>query len=84
LSLFRQFGASVGTAIVGSLVGSGAVAGGSSAIAEAIHRAIVVLLLAAATVLLCAWFTRDEPLRSTISDEPEPPEAVGRPLLLEV
>ena len=84
LSLFRQFGASVGTAIVGSLVGSGAVAGGSSAIAEAIHRAIVVLLLAAATVLLCAWFTRDEPLRGTISDEPEPPEAVGRPLLLEV
>jgi len=38
LSLFRQFGAAVGTALAGSIVGVGAAAGGGSAVAQAVQR----------------------------------------------
>lgn len=66
-SLFRQFGASAGTALAGSMVGSES---GNSAtvLGEAIQRATLMPFAAALVVIGAAWFTVNRPLRSSMHD----------------
>jgi hypothetical protein len=77
LSLFRQFGASVGTALVGSVVGSGTLAANGADIASFVQQAALLPFLASACVLLAAWFTASHPLRSS-AQEVEPAAAARR------
>ncbi|MBV9545927.1 MAG: MFS transporter [Chloroflexi bacterium] len=63
LSLFRQFGASVGTALAGSMAGADLAAG--------VERAFVLPLAGAAAVLLAGTFTANRPLRASNADAPE-------------
>jgi MFS family permease len=77
MSLFRQFGASVGTALAGSIVGAGVVAGGGLAMAPFVQRAFVLPFAAAVAVLFAAWFTGHRPLRSSLQESDDHEPAVG-------
>jgi len=74
LSLFRQFGASVGTALTGSIVGTGLIAGSGQLgdMAPFVQRAFGLPFAAALAVLAAAWFTANRPLRTTLDEAPAP------------
>jgi len=79
LSLFRQFGASVGTALAGSIVGAGvgsleASAGAdvSSVIGPVVQQAFLLPVVGALAVLAAALVLPDRPLRSTVAEERSP------------
>jgi sugar phosphate permease len=71
LSLFRQFGASVGTALVGSVVGSGTLAANGADIGSFVQQAALLPFLASLCVLLASWFMANHPLRSAAHDMEE-------------
>jgi hypothetical protein len=77
LSLFRQFGASVGTALAGSIVGAGVVAGGGEAMALFVQRAFILPFAAALAVSVAAWFTANRPLRTTLQETEDHEPATG-------
>ena len=62
LSLFRQFGSSVGTALVGAIVGSSVAVVATIEMEGAIHEAVVVQLVAGIVVVLATWLMADLPL----------------------
>jgi EmrB/QacA subfamily drug resistance transporter len=62
MSLFRQFGSSVGTTVVGAIVGASAAVAAVSEMAESIHEAELVQLVAGGLMLFAAWFMADLPL----------------------
>jgi MFS family permease len=68
LSLFRQFGASVGTALAGTIVGAGTLSGGPEAVAPAVQHAFVLPFAASVMILVVAWLTNNLPLRSGAHD----------------
>jgi EmrB/QacA subfamily drug resistance transporter len=68
LSLFRQFGASVGTALAGSIVGAGIAAGSGLAMAPYVQQAFLLPFAAALAVIVAAWFTANRPLRTTLHE----------------
>jgi MFS family permease len=63
LSLFRQFGSSVGTALVGAIVGSAALTAAEAS--RTIQDAVLVQLVAGFGVLVVAWLMADLPLATT-------------------
>jgi EmrB/QacA subfamily drug resistance transporter len=63
LSLFRQFGSSVGTALVGAIVGSATLT--AVALAGSIQDAVLVQLVAGVGVLAASWLMSDQPLAAT-------------------
>ena len=72
LSLFRQFGASVGTALAGSIVGAGVIAGGGQVdMAPFVQRAFLLPFAASLAVIVAAWFTANRPLRTTLDEADE-------------
>jgi phosphate/sulfate permease len=72
-SLVRQFGASAGTALVGSIVGAGAVAAGNAeAFGDTVRVATVWPLIAAALVLVASVLMADHPLRSLHEADDDP------------
>jgi EmrB/QacA subfamily drug resistance transporter len=73
MSLFRQFGASVGTALAGSIVGAGVIAAGSGQVdmAPFVQSAFVLPFAGALAVLVAAWFTANRPLRTTLDETEE-------------
>lgn len=92
LSLFRQFGASVGTALAGSIVGTGlSAAADASAAAPLIQQAFLLPLLGAVAVLAAAGLTPHRPLRAShqettdllegaaLIDRPRPARTASRP-----
>jgi hypothetical protein len=62
VSLFRQFGSSVGTTVVGAIVGASAAVAASSAMAASIHEAELVQLGAGGLMLVAVWRMADLPL----------------------
>src|SRR5207248_4467236 len=62
VSLFRQFGSSVGTTVVGAIVGARTAAAAASETASAIQEAVLVQLGAGVVVLIAAWCIADRPL----------------------
>jgi len=65
MSLFRQFGSSVGTTVVGAIVGASAAVAASSEMGEmaaSIHTAELVQLGAGGLMLVAAWCMADLPL----------------------
>jgi MFS family permease len=68
LSLFRQFGASVGTAMAGSIVGAGVAAGAGPALDQAVQQAFALPMAAAVALTAAAWLTHDHPLRTTFEE----------------
>ncbi len=68
LSLFRQFGASVGTALAGSIVGAGVAAGAGPALEQAVQQAFALPMAAAVALTAAAWLTHDRPLRTTFEE----------------
>lgn len=64
VSLFRQFGSSVGTTVVGAIVGASAAAAALPEMAGAIQQAVMVQLAAGVVVLVAAWLMADLPLGS--------------------
>jgi len=83
LSLFRQFGAAVGTALAGSIVGVGAATGGGSAVAQAVQQAFIAPFAAAVAITLAALLTVDRPLRVTFHETAGDRAADARPLVSE-
>jgi hypothetical protein len=78
LSLFRQFGASVGTALVGSVVGNGTLVANGADMAGFAQHAAVLPFVASTIVLAASWLTADHPLRSAAHEaEPPPGHTVG-------
>jgi EmrB/QacA subfamily drug resistance transporter len=71
LSLFRQFGASLGTALAGSIVGAGVIAGSGVSMALVVQQAFILPFAAAVTVGLAAWFAVNQPLRTTLQEGDE-------------
>jgi cyanate permease len=71
LSLSRQFGASLGTAMAGSIVGAAAATASGTAVAESLQVALALPFVAAASVLAAAVFTPNRPLRTTIAEADE-------------
>ena len=78
LSLFRQFGASVGTALAGSIVGAGvgsldAGVGSeaSATIGPLVQQAFLLPVVGALAVLAAALVLPDRPLRSTVHEATE-------------
>ncbi len=61
-SLFRQFGSSVGTTVVGAIVGASAAVAAVPEMASAIQEAVMVQLGAGMVVLVAAWLIADLPL----------------------
>ena len=75
VSLFRQFGSSVGTAVVGAIVGAGAATAATSEVEAAIQQAVLVQLGAGVVVFAAAWLMADLPLattRTTTAQDVEP------------
>jgi EmrB/QacA subfamily drug resistance transporter len=73
VSLFRQFGSSVGTTVVGAIVGASAAAAAVSEMASAIQQAVIVQLVAGLVVVAMAWLMADLPLgtsRAFVDVEP--------------
>jgi EmrB/QacA subfamily drug resistance transporter len=62
MSLFRQFGSSVGTTVVGAIVGASAAVAATAEMASSIQEAELVQLGAGVLMLLAAWFMADLPL----------------------
>jgi EmrB/QacA subfamily drug resistance transporter len=62
VSLFRQFGSSVGTTVVGGIVGASAATAAVPEMASAIQLAVLVQLAAGVVVLVTAWMIADLPL----------------------
>jgi EmrB/QacA subfamily drug resistance transporter len=62
VSLFRQFGSSVGTTVVGAIVGASAAVAAATEMASSIQEAVLVQLAAGALMLAAAWFMADPPL----------------------
>src|SRR5262249_14760679 len=62
MSLFRQFGASVGTTIVGAIVGASAAATVAADMQSAIHQAVLVQVGVGLLVVCMAWLMADPPL----------------------
>jgi EmrB/QacA subfamily drug resistance transporter len=81
LSLIRQFGSSLGTAVAGGIVGTAAVAATSGALATAVQHAFLIEVAAGAIVLGAALLTADIPLRTTIHDEETGEEVSLSPML---
>jgi EmrB/QacA subfamily drug resistance transporter len=74
MSLFRQFGASVGTTVIGAIVGASLVVTASVDTDQAIQRAVLVQLAAGVLVVLMAWLMADPPLGTArVGLEPELP-----------
>jgi MFS family permease len=73
LSLFRSFGASVGTAIIGAIVGSSLVTVVTAGMEDAIRTAVLVQMLGGLVVLIAAWRVADLPRGSTRGAELEVP-----------
>jgi EmrB/QacA subfamily drug resistance transporter len=63
-SLFRQFGSSVGTTVVGAIVGSSVAVVATTEMAGAIQQAVLVQLAAGLAVLAAVWLMADLPLGS--------------------
>jgi MFS family permease len=63
-SLFRQFGSSVGTTVVGAIVGSSVAVVATTEMAGAIQQAVLVQLAAGLAVLGAVWLMADLPLGS--------------------
>jgi MFS family permease len=61
-SLFRQFGSSVGTTVVGAIIGASAAVGAVPEMASSIQQAVLVQLGAGVLVVLSAWLIADLPL----------------------
>jgi EmrB/QacA subfamily drug resistance transporter len=61
-SLFRQLGSSIGTTIVGAMVGASAAVAASADMDSAIHRAALVQVGAGIVVVVMAWLMADPPL----------------------
>jgi len=64
VSLFRQFGSSVGTTVVGAIVGASAASAAVAEMAGAIQEAVLVQLAAGLVGLVMAWMIADLPLGS--------------------
>jgi MFS family permease len=62
VSLFRQFGSSLGTTVVGALVGATVVVAASPDMAAAIHQAVLIQLAAGLLVLVPTLLMADVPL----------------------
>jgi Na+/melibiose symporter-like transporter len=62
MSLFRQFGSSVGTTVVGAIVGASAAVAATSEMVTSIHAAELVQLAAGGLMLVAAWCMADLPL----------------------
>jgi MFS family permease len=65
LSLFRQFGASVGTALIGAIVGSSVAVVAGAGMESSIHTAVLVQLGAGIVVAFAVWQMADPPLGTT-------------------
>jgi hypothetical protein len=61
-SLFRQFGSSVGTTIVGAIVGASAAVAAAPEMARSIQDAVLVQVAAGLVMLIAAWLMADPPL----------------------
>jgi EmrB/QacA subfamily drug resistance transporter len=72
LSLFRQFGSSVGTALVGAIVGASVAVVASAETNSAIQQAVVVQLVMGIVVVLATWLMADLPLGTSRGPDPEP------------
>jgi EmrB/QacA subfamily drug resistance transporter len=68
-SLFRQLGASTGTALAGTLVGAAAAVASGPALAEAVQHAFALPMAAALAALAASIFMANRPLRSSLHDE---------------
>jgi MFS family permease len=68
-SLFRQLGASTGTALAGTVVGAAAAAATGPALAEAVQHAFVLPLAAAVIALAASLFMANRPLRSSLHED---------------
>ena len=74
MSLFRQFGSSVGVTVVGAIVGASLVVTASVDTDQAIQRAVLVQLAAGLVVVAMAWLMADPPLGTArVGIEPEMP-----------
>jgi 4-hydroxybenzoate polyprenyltransferase len=62
VSLFRQFGSSVGTTVVGAIVGASAATAALPEMVSAIQEAVLVQLAAGVVVFGAAWLIADRPL----------------------
>jgi EmrB/QacA subfamily drug resistance transporter len=72
LSLFRQFGSSVGTALVGAIVGASVAVVASAETDRAIQTAVMVQLAMGALMLLATMLMADLPLGTSRGPDPEP------------
>ncbi|HEV7666398.1 MAG TPA: MFS transporter [Chloroflexota bacterium] len=70
-SLFRQFGASAGTALAGSIVGAEAASANPELLGQAVQRAALMPLVGAVVVIVSAFFMLDRPLRSSLHEVEE-------------
>jgi MFS family permease len=71
LSLFRSFGASVGTALIGAMVGSSVALAATVATEDAIQQAVLVQLAAGLVVVFAAWQMGDLALGTTRASDVE-------------
>ena len=71
LSLFRQFGSSVGTALVGAIVGASVAVVASASMDSAIQQAVVLQLGMGLVVLLATLLMADLPLGTSRGSDPE-------------
>jgi EmrB/QacA subfamily drug resistance transporter len=65
-SLFRQFGSSVGTTIVGAIVGASAAVAATAEMAKSIQDAVLVQVAAGVVMLVAAWLMADPPLATAL------------------
>ncbi|HEX8969003.1 MAG TPA: MFS transporter, partial [Chloroflexota bacterium] len=77
LSLFRQLGASVGTDLIGAIVGASLALAGAAAMQGAIQEAVFVQLAVGVVVLLMTWQMADLPLGTTRAADAEASPARG-------
>jgi MFS family permease len=81
LSLFRQFGSSVGTALIGAIVGSSVAVVATAEMEGAIQEAVVVQLVAGVVVVLATWLMADLPLGTSRGAETESVVEMKQPAL---
>ncbi|HEY0581153.1 MAG TPA: MFS transporter, partial [Chloroflexota bacterium] len=62
VSLFRQFGSSVGTTVVGAIVGESAAIAATAEMSQAIQYAVVVQVIAGLAVVVAVWLMAELPL----------------------
>jgi EmrB/QacA subfamily drug resistance transporter len=65
VSLFRQFGSSVGTTVIGAIVGASAAVATVPEMESSIQQAVLVQLGAGVVALVTAWLIADLPLGTT-------------------